>query len=270
VLANRLRALAEAALLLAVMAAPCSAFAADGSLMLNADVYDGSDEVKGWGTSAIWIGAGSGGSYRIGAAAVSLQDAHWAYLSGGRTFQAGKRHQFDASTRLGKATLPGESGDFHEVSATLYAAMAPGRLTLVLGDSWLDIGDTEGQLVQGGFDLVASRRWGAGLRLYSGVSGDLDDEFATGSITLRGASTTWTFGVAVGRTVPFRGAPSSETQGSTEIYMTVALPVGKHRMNVAASSFHGESTERRMLSTAWFIPISGTPAKGRAKAADDD
>ena len=70
--------------------------------------------------------------------------------------------------------------------------------------------------------------------------------------------------------MPYRGAPASETQSSTEIYMTVALPVGRHRMNVAASSFQGESTRRRMLSTAWFIPVSSHPAKVGAGAGDDD
>ncbi|HYS05935.1 MAG TPA: hypothetical protein VEW47_12150 [Candidatus Dormibacteraeota bacterium] len=267
-LTNRLRA-GACALLVAAIAAPGTALAADGSLMLNADLYDGSAEVKGWGTSVVWIGAGRGGSYRIGAAGVSMEDAHWAYVSGGRTFQFGARHHFDASMRLGKASLPGQSDDFNEVSATLYAGLAPGRVTLVLGDSWLDIGDTEGQLLQGGLDITAAQRWGAGLRLYTGMSGDLDDKFATGSVSLRGTSATWTFGVAVGRTVPYRGAPGSETQSSTEIYMTVALTVGRHRMNVAASSFQGESTRRRMLSTAWFIPFSGRPAKGGVVADDD-
>jgi hypothetical protein len=46
--------------------------------------------------------------------------------------------------------------------------------------------------------------------------------------------------------------------------------VGRHRMNVAASNFEGENTKRRMLSTAWFIPVSSHPAKGGAGAGDDD
>ena len=270
-LADRLRTGAAVALLAAAIAAPGTALAAGGSLMLNADLYDGTAEVNGWGASAMWIGAGSSGApFRFGSAGVSLENAHWAYVTGGRTFRAGARFRLDASTRLGKASLPGQSDDFHDVSAILYAGGAPGRLTLVLGDSWLDIGDTEGQLLQGGVDFLGKQRWGAGLRLYTGVSGDLDDEFATGSISLRGTSATWTFGIAAGRTVPFRGAPRSVTQSSTEIYMIVALPVGRQRMNVAASNFQGENTKRRMLSTAWFIPVSGHPAKDATGAGDDD
>lgn len=270
-LRDGLRAAAAVALMVAAMAATGEAAAADGNLMLNADLYDGSAEVEGWGASAIWIGAGrAGGSFRVGAAGVSLEDAHWSYVSGGRTFKGGTRFLFDASTRLGKAAIPGQSDDFHDVSAILYAGVTPGRVTLVLGDSWLDIGDTEGQLLQGGVDLLWKQRWGAGLRLHKGISGDLDDKFATGNISLRGSSATWTLGISAGRTVPFRGAPSSATQSSTEIYMTVALPVGKHRLNVAASSFEGENTERRMLSSAWFIPFSGRPGKSGAEAGDDD
>jgi len=247
-----------------------TALGADRSVALNGDLYGGSAEVEGWGAGATLIGATAHGSpFTLGAAGVSLQDAHWEYLSCGRSFQAGKRLRIDAYGRLGTADLPGESGDFRDVAATLYAGALPGRLTLVLGDRYLDIGDSEGHLLQGGVDFVSAHRWAASLRVYEGISGDMDDTFATGSVILLRTAVTWTIGAAVGRTVPFRGAPSSVTQDSTEIYCTLGFPVGTQRMTVAASRFRGETTERRTLSAAWIVPLTAPPAGRPASAADD-
>jgi hypothetical protein len=239
--------------------------AAMEQVVMSADVYDGTDSPDGWGAGAMWLGSSANhDAYRLGVSAVSLEGARWGYASGGRTFRIGTGHTWDASARFGKASLEGQADDFKEIGTVLGLGAVPGRLTLVLGDSWLDIGDLEGHLAQGGVDFVGSARWSAGVRYFSGITGDLDDRFTTGRFTYSARSMTWTVGAAVGRTVPFRGAPGSVTQSSTEVYMTVAWPLGTHRMNVAASRFDGEASSRKTLSMAWFIPTSSR----RVAAAD--
>lgn len=250
-------------LVLAALGQVPLARADSGNVALNLDRYDGTEAIRGWAAGAMWMGrAGDQDPFRVGLAGVWLEDGHWGYAAAGRTFHLGQRNQCDASARWGRASLPGQSHDFTEVSATLYTSVVPGRWIVTLGDSWLDVGDREGQLVQGGLDFVARGRWSAGLRLFSGITGDLEENYLNGNVRLRGASVTWVLGATVGRTVPFPGAAPEATQSSSEVYLGVAIPVGRQQMTFTASRFDGESTTRRTLSASWLLPLS--PQRGTA------
>src|SRR5206468_1796343 len=212
VLARRPGRGALVVLVLAALGQAPLARADSGNVVLNLDRYDGTEAIRGWAAGAMWMGrAGDQDPFRVGLAGVWLEDGHWGYAAAGRTFHLGQRNQCDASARWGRASLPGQSHDFTEVSATLYTSVVPGRWIVTLGDSWLDVGDREGQLVQGGLDFVARGRWSAGLRLFSGITGDLEENYLNGNVRLRGASVTWVLGATVGRTVPFPGAAPDAT-----------------------------------------------------------
>ena len=255
------------ALLLGALAPLPTARAEQGSVALNLDRYAGTEAVQGWSAGAIWMGrTEKQDPIRFGLGGERIESGRWAFAAAGRTLRIGGRNWCDVSARLGRASLPGQSNDFAEASAVLSTSLIPGRWTLTFGDSWLDVGDREGQLLQGGLEFTAPRRWSAALRLFSGVTGDLDEDYLNGSFRLSASSLTWIVGATRGRTVPFPGAPPGMIQDSTEVYLSVAVPLGRQQAIFADSRLDGESTTRRTLTAAWLFPLP--PGKGTEPEGD--
>ena len=132
----------------------------------------------------------------------------------------------------------------------------------------MDIGDRAGQIVQGGVEILTSRRWSAQMRLFYGITGNLDEEFANASLTIITRSMTWTGGLTAGRTVPFAGAPPDMVQDSTEIYLSVGVPLGRRSLSVTGSRYDSSAVGRSMLSTTWILPLpAAAPATESARPA---
>jgi hypothetical protein len=234
-----------------------AAGAEPGRLALSADFYGGTETTQGVGAGALWLTpCGAGASCRVGIAGVSLQDARWEYAAAGRSMEFGRRYLLDASIALGRSDLPDQADDYAQAGAIFRVGAASGRLGLVIGDQWMDIGDRNGQIAQGGVELLASRRWSAQMRYFSTISGNLDEKFANASVTIILRSWIWTGGLTAGRTAPFAGAPPGLVQDSTEIYLTVGLPLGRQSLSVTGSRFGSPSAERRILSTTWVLPLA--------------
>ncbi|HEV8376723.1 MAG TPA: hypothetical protein VGR38_10900 [Candidatus Polarisedimenticolia bacterium] len=260
-MARRREPVAWIALVLAAIGALPARAAERGSLAFGLDRFDGTEVLQGWSAGAMWLSrTHDQDPFQIGLAAVRIEGGHWAYAAAGRTFRIGRRTRCDASARLGRASFPGQATDFEELGAILVASIVPGRWTASIGDRWLNVGDREGQLLQGGVDFTSPKRWGAGLSLFSGISGDLEEDYVNGSVRLRTPSLTWLLGATIGRTVPYPGASSDQTQSSTEVYLSVTIPLGRQQMSLIGSRFDGETATRRTLSALWLLPLSPAAA----------
>jgi hypothetical protein len=233
-----------------------------GRLALSADLFGGTETTQGFGAGALWLfSCGTGGSCRAGANGVSLRDAQWAYASAGRSLEFHRRYLLDTAIALGRSDLPDQDSDYAQAAATFRVGVGSGRVGLLIGDQWMDIGDRAGQIAQGGVELLTSHRWSAQMRLFYGITGNLDEEFVNASVTIVLRSMTWTGGLTAGRMVPFAGAPPGLVQDSTEIYLSMGVPLGRQSLSVTGSRFGSPAAERRALSATWILPLpSATPA----------